>query len=202
MTRASRLEIFVEEPSAAAALRVLVPKIRDDLDFGIYEFQGCRDLLGKLPERFRGYASWLPEDWRLVVLIDRDRKDCLKLKKEILDMGQKAGLRCTARRGAPPPQVLVRIAVEELESWFFGDIPALGRAYPGVPKDLARKAAFRDPDAIKNTWERLESVLQDAGHFRGGLEKIRCAREVAAHMNPAANSSHSFRVFRDGLREL
>lgn len=201
MTPATHVEIFVEEPSAAAALRELVPKIRADLTFNIYEFQGCPDLLGKLPERLRGYRTWLPADWRIIVLIDRDRKDCLALKRQLLDMAEQAGLRTQTRRHAPA-QVLVRIAVEELESWFFGDIHALCAAFPGVSPTLAQREGLRYPDAIRSTWERLEQVLQQAGHFRGGLQKIRCAREVAPHMDPENNRSHSFRVFRDGLRAL
>lgn len=201
MTRATRVELFVEEPSAAAALRILVPKIRGDLEYRIYEFQGCHDLLTKLPDRLRGFARSLPAESRLIVLIDRDRHDCVGLKKKILAIGQKAGLRCEARPGSPA-QLFVRIAVEELEAWFFGDVPALRRAYRGIPETLARKAAYRTPDAIKNTWEQLQKVLQQAGHFPGGLEKIRCAREVAAHMDPASNLSHSFRVFRDSLLRL
>lgn len=201
MTAASRLEIFVEEPSAGAALRALVPKIRPDLDFDVHEFQGCHDLLSKLPARFRAYASWLPEDARLIVLIDRDRNDCRALKQKILDMAREAKLRTTTR-GSQPRQVLVRIAIEELESWFFGDTEALRSAFPRLPKTLDKRASFRDPDAIPNVWEQLEKVLQDAGYFRTGLPKIKCAREVAAHMDPAANRSRSFQVFRDGLRAL
>lgn len=201
MTRASRLEIFVEEPSAREAIQLLVPKIRDGLEFHIHEFQGCHDLLGKLPQRFRGYASWLPDDWRIAVLIDRDRKDCVELKREIQEMAQRAGLRVQTERDAPA-QVLVRIAIEELESWFFGDISALRAAFPGVPRDLAKQEPYRDPDAIRDTWEHLEKVLQRAGHFRTGLQKIRCAREIAAHMDPAVNRSKSFCVFRDGLLAL
>jgi len=199
--RTEHIELFVEEASMAIALRTLVPKIRADLTFNIYEFQGCQDLLGKLPNRFKGYRSWFPPNWRIIVLIDRDRKNCLALKRQILNMAKQAGLRSQALRNATP-QVLVRLAVEELESWFFGDIPALCAAFPGVSPDLGKRAGFRDPDAIKDTWEQLERVLQRAGYFRGGLQKIRCAREVTQHMEPASNLSHSFRVFRDGLRAL
>lgn len=179
-----------------------MPKIRGDLGFTVYEFQGCHDLLKKLPQRFRGYRSWLPDDWRVVVLIDRDRKDCLDLKRKIQGMATAAGLRVRPGRGKAPAQVLVRIAVEELESWFFGDIPALQSAFPGVSPTLDKKAAHRDPDALSNTWERLEAVLQRAGHFPGGLQKIRCAREIAARMDPAMNRSRSFCVFRDALLAL
>ena len=201
MTGASHIEIFVEERSAAEAVQLLVPKIRHDLGFRIYEFQGCGDLLAKLPDRFRGYSSWLPDEWRIVVLIDRDRQDCLELKRKIQGMARRARLRVRARRGAPA-QVIIRIAVEELESRFFGDVPALRAAFPGVPVDLAKKAKFREPDEIKNAWESLEAVLQRAGHFPTGLQKIRCARSIAAHMDPGNNRSTSFCVFRDALLAL
>jgi len=96
-----------------------------------------------------------------------------------------------------------RLAVEELEAWFFGDVEAIAAAYPRVPRNLARKAPFRNPDRIKGgTWEALERVLQRAGHFPGGLGKIEAARAIARHMDPQRNRSRSFCVFRDALLEI
>jgi hypothetical protein len=95
---ASHLELFVEEASMGAALHTLVPKIRSDLTFRVYEHQGCQDLLAKLPSRLRGYRGWIPGDCRIIVLIDRDRKDCKALKQKILDMAMSAGL---SQPGAP-----------------------------------------------------------------------------------------------------
>jgi len=89
---------------------------------------------------------------------------------------------------------------EELEAWFLGDVKAITAAYPGVPPSLAHQAGFRDPDAILGgTWEALERVLQRAGYHRGGLEKIKAAREISQHMDPHRTSSKSFQVLRDGL---
>jgi hypothetical protein len=31
----------------------------------------------------REYSDWLPDDWRIVVVRDEDRKDCRKLKAQI-----------------------------------------------------------------------------------------------------------------------
>jgi len=60
------LELFVEEPSAEAALAILVPRIvGPEITFRIYPHQGKTDLLHKLPARLRGYRSWLPADWRI-----------------------------------------------------------------------------------------------------------------------------------------
>jgi hypothetical protein len=100
-------------------------------------------------------------------------------------------------------QVLNRIAIEELEAWFFGDIDALIHACPGISPNLGSQAKYRDPDMITGgTWEALEKVLQRAGHHKGGLEKTRAAREISQYMNPSKNRSKSFQIFYDGLLQL
>jgi Domain of unknown function (DUF4276) len=99
--------------------------------------------------------------------------------------------------------VVNRIAVEELEAWFFGDVPALTAAYPRVPTSLGNQARYRDPDQIAGgTWEALERVLQSAGYHLGGLPKVAVAGNVSEHMDPDRNTSRSFQVFRDTLRRL
>lgn len=66
-----------------AFLRELLPCILPvDRSFEIHTFQGKRDLLGKLENRLKGYARWLPADWRIVVVVDRDDDDCLRLKQQ------------------------------------------------------------------------------------------------------------------------
>jgi hypothetical protein len=71
------LEVLVEERSAEAALRFLLPRIVPGIPFRIYAFQGKRDLLSKLPHRLRDYAGWIAAaDIRVVVLLDRDDDDC------------------------------------------------------------------------------------------------------------------------------
>ncbi|HZH97512.1 MAG TPA: DUF4276 family protein [Fimbriimonadaceae bacterium] len=198
------VEFFVEELSMEAALRELVPKIRPGLDFQIHAFAGVQDMLSKLPARFRGYAGWIPDDWRIVVVRDEDRQDCRKLKAEIEQIAVRAGLVPKAKANKSGQfHVLTRIAVEELEAWLLGDVPALAETYPGVPASLASRRPFRDVDGIKGgTWEALERVLQEAGHFLGGLPKIQVARQVASRMNPERNTSRSFQTFRSGLRGL
>jgi len=96
-----------------------------------------------------------------------------------------------------------RMAIEELEAWFFGDWEAVRAAYPGVDENVPKKSKYRDPDAISGgTWEALERILRRAGHFQTGLRKIEAARAIAQHMNPAENRSQSFCAFRDALSEM
>jgi len=197
------IEILVEEPSTEAALRLLLPKVVGELSFEIYPCQCKDERLGRLPERLRGYASWIPDTWRIVIVVDRDNDGCEKLKARIEKMARAAGLvtRTTARK--KPYVVVSRLAIEELEAWFFGDWAAVRAAYPRVPPTITSQAKYRDPDAIRGgTWEALEHVLQRAGYFKTGLRKIEVARAVAEHMDPVQNISHSFQVLRTALLEM
>lgn len=203
---AVHVEFLVEEQSCAEALRLLLPKIglNDPHTFEIHIFQGKMDLMKRLPERLAGYKSWLPPDWRIVVLVDRDSEVCKDLKGKLEECAQKTGFNTRSNRGIRGSfQVINRIAIEELEAWFFGDIQALCAAYPRVPNTLHRQAPFRDPDCIEGgTWERLEKVLQRAGHYPTGIPKIEVARKIAEHMDPQQNRSKSFCVFRDAMLGL
>lgn len=200
------LEILVEEPSAEAALLNLLPPILGGrVSFAIRTFQGKKDLFARLPDRLRGYRATLPPpECRIIVLVDEDRSDCMELKARLEEIAKKAGfLTKTAARRGRKFQVVNRLAIEELEAWFFGDVKALVHAYPGVPGSLGKKAAYRNPDAIEGgTWEALERVLRKAGYYPGGLPKIEVAKMISVHMDPERNTSQSFRVFCEGVRAL
>lgn len=186
------LEFLLEEQSMEAALLALVPKMVPDYSFDLHPHRGKPDLLGKLEGRLRGYARWNVPDVRVVVVIDRDAADCHVLKQSLLAVCDTAGM-----------PALCRIAIEELEAWFLGDLPALCSAYPGVPPTLGARAGFRDPDAVQGgTWEALERILRRAGHYPTGMPKVEVATRVAERMNVERNASRSFQVLRDGLRAL
>lgn len=87
------LEFLVEEPSIASALTHLLPKIlSSNVEFKIHAFQGKPDLIKKLPGRLKGYRQWLPENWKIVILIDEDREDCQQLKEQLETAAKQAGL--------------------------------------------------------------------------------------------------------------
>ena len=199
----TRLEVLVEEPSAARALGILLPRMVPEAGFEIREFSGKAALLKALPVRLAGYAARLKwEQLKVAVLVDRDDDDCLVLKQQLQDFAANAGL-TTRAIDSDNFQVLNRIVVEELEAWLLGDAEALNRAYPRVPISLANQARYRDPDAIRGgTWEALEAVLVKHGYHRSGLRKMQAATDIAQHMNVESNRSKSFQVFRDGVRSL
>lgn len=200
---AAHLELLVEEPSMEAFLRALLPRLLPrDRTFEIHAFQGKTDLLGKLEARLRGYAAWLPADWRVVVVVDRDDDDCRDLKRRLEEMAQRAGLRTRNGAGGAPWQLVNRIAIEELEAWYFGDWDAVRAAYPRVPPGIPQRQGLRDPDAIAGgTWEQFERVMQRHGYFKGGLAKIEAARTIGTRIEPERSRSGSFRVFHRALVE-
>jgi hypothetical protein len=105
---------------------------------GVEDGSGTRTIdrysqrLANLEKRLKGYAAWIPADWRIVVLVDEDREDCRRLKSKLEAAAAAAGLLTKTKARKTPFVVLNRIAVEELEAWFLGDVEALRTAYPGV----------------------------------------------------------------------
>jgi hypothetical protein len=97
----SHLEVLVEEPSMEAALRGLLPRVLGDMSFGVYPYQCKDELLKRLPERLRGYSSWLPDDYRIIVVVDRDDENCHTLKRRLEKMANDAGLRSRSSVGSP-----------------------------------------------------------------------------------------------------
>lgn len=194
------LEVLVEELSAEMALRILLPKIIPGTAFEIRSLQGEDALFKKLPQRLAGYATWpAAAPARVVVLVDRDDDDCVELRHKLDALATAAGLQ---PRG-PGRRVLDRIAIEELEAWFFGDIDAVACAFPRVPRSATKRSGLRDPDAIRGgTAEAFGRLLQRHGYHEAGLAKATAAGDVAIHMNINDNASRSFQVFRDGIREL
>ena len=199
------LEFLVEELSTEAALRYILPKMISSRDsFRIHPHQGKPDLLRKLPRKLRSYGQYMHDDWRIIILLDEDRQDCKELKKRLEDMARHAGLVTKTGAGSIQDyQVMNRIAIEELEAWFFGDLEAIRKVYPRVSSTLTKKKQYRNPDAIKGgTSEALDRVLKKAGYYPDRFPKIEVARKISVNMDPERNISKSFQVFRDAIVQL
>lgn len=185
------------EAFLSKALPVILP---NDCTFRIHTFQGKRNLLAKLDAHLRGYAKTLTPESRIVILIDRDRDDCYDLKHKLESAVIQAGLRSRATSDGNNWQVAPRIVIEELEAWYFGDWEAIRTAYPRALPTIPPR--YRTADAITGgTWEAFEREMRKYGYFKGGLRKVEAARAIAIHIDPDRNTSHSFGVFRDAIRE-
>lgn len=186
------MEAFLHE-----ALPAILP---EDCTFQSYSFGDKGRLLTNLENRLRGYARWLPAEYRLVILVDRDSDDCRDLKRRVEETVDGAGLLSRSIAGEGDWQAATRIVCEELEAWYFGDWEAVKAAYPRVSGVLPPR--LRNSDGIAGgTWEALERILRNAGYFKGGLRKVEAAKAIGQRIDPDRNSSPSFRVFRDAIRE-
>ena len=196
------IKFFLEEPSAEEALKHILPKILSPhVTYIFHVFEGKEDMLEELPKHLKGH-QWILDDWRIIVLIDEDREDCHNLKADLEHAPYEAGF-VTKSSAAPNEdfQVVNRLAVEELEAWFFGDVEALHAAYPRITKTLQHQRKYRNPDAIPGgTYEALEHLLRQKNYYKGRIPKPMVAQNIARHMEPIRNRSRSFQVFIEGLK--
>ena len=134
----------------------------------------------------------------MVVVVDLDRADCATFKQELL---------AVLNACSPRPRTLFRIAIEEGEAWLLGDRDAVKAGYPNANDAVLNN--YRQ-DSICGTWEVLADAvhpggsaqLQRAGYPTAGKAKCEWAGRIAPHMDVNRNLSASFRVFRDGVRDL
>jgi hypothetical protein len=197
------LEILAEEPSLEAFLRTVLPRVLDEQhSFEIYTFDGKYDLLKKLTDRLSAYAQWMPEDFKIIILVDRDSDNCTDLKSRIVEIVNRSGL---VEKSQNPVlwNVTIRIICEELEAWYFGDWEAVRAAYPKVPPNIRSKKRFRQSDSITGgTWEAFEHILQRSSYYTEGLPKIEAARSVAKHFDIQRCDSPSWKAFLNLARNL
>ena len=182
----SHLVCLLEEKSAGAFLRVLLPRVLPPSVTPCYmEFEGKQDLQRRMAKRMQG---WIQPNTAFLVLRDQDSGDCKQVKRELAQVA--------ASTGKHP--VVIRIACQELESFFIGDLRAVALAFD-APKlaTLAGIAKFRLPDKLGSPSKELASLLK-LRHF----PKVDGARRIAAHMNLYDNKSGSFQALLTGLERL
>lgn len=180
----STLVALVEEPSTALFLKAVLPLILPD---GVYlqtiSFQGKQDLERGLERKLK---AWLRPDSKFLVVRDRDSENCVAVKKRLERICRAAGRE----------NVLIRIACGELESFFLGDLRAVGLAF-GKKMPSQHKGKFRDPDQLGNAAEELGKVLGSSE------QKLKWARLISPHLAvDGSNRSTSFNVLIAGVRKL
>ncbi len=180
----SEIVFFLEERSAEALLKIIIPKILNPVPTCRYiVFEGKQDLDKRLTNRMRGY---LVPNARFVVLRDQDSGDCRVIKHSLR-------AKCN---DALRPEALIRIACRELESWYLADMLAIekGLRVSGLTR-CKDKRGFRNPDLIQSPARELARLVKT-------YQKIAGARSIAPYMNLENTASQSFRQFVDGIRRL
>ena len=180
------LVFLLEEASAREMLKSLLPRLFSELPQIKYiVFEGKSDLERELPKKLQ---RWLTPDTHFVVVRDQDRGDCKAIKAKLRQ-------KCIA---AGKPDALIRIVCRELESWYLGDLQAVGKALelPNLSRHQ-EKSNYRDPDRLAfHAAEDLKRLTN------GKYRKISGSREIGKYLSLEGNRSHSFNVFIDGLNRL
>lgn len=199
-----KIHVLVEGPSEVAFFDRWLPRAFAGHQFVTHKHQGkgslpkdpdkpparhLRGLLDLLPATLRGYADALAtNDEAVIVVVDADDDDPVALRKQIEKVV----------RDYAPTNAVVRLAVEETEAYYLGDLHALRAAYPTA--DHAKAAAYQ-PDAIVagGTAELFGEIIGD-----DGLRKVEWAEAMGARVttSPARSRSPSFKALHAGLSTL
>lgn len=209
------IEILVEDSSGEQLLQVLLPQLLgkhgDPHTWRLHSYKGIgripvdltnkadpakRILLDQLPRVLRGYGKTAGID-AVVVLLDADNRACAEFLSELKAVAT----------SFPSPDTLFRLAIEEIEAWYFGDRDALLAAYPRAKTDILGKYV---QDSVCGTWELLadavyaggSSAIKKTGWPLPGQVKHEWAKNIGPLMNPEKNISPSFVKLREGLRRL
>lgn len=201
-----QVDFLVEELSAKAALEQLLPRLLPTgCTYRIRVFEGWQDLMSDLKVVLQGYHRRIAREGetnlRVVVLLDGDGV-CQRRKVALEARAVAAGLLTKSTAG--PGQVfhvLNRVAVQELEAWWLGDRQAIMAAYNGV-KPHHFKGTDPNPDNPLKPNDALWEVLKKGRHFLTGKRKTQWAADIGRHLDPARNTSTSFRYFCAGLAAL
>ena len=180
----SEIVFLLEEPSAEAMLRGLLPKLLPaDVSVRYVVFEGKQDLEKQLVRRMRGYRV---PGARFVVLRDKDAGDCRAIKTQLVSKCREA-----RKTGA-----LVRIACHELESWYLADLAAVevGLEVRGLAK-LQNKNPYRAPDALPCPSDKLQQIAPS-------YQKVSGSRAIGPHLDIHNSRSESFAVFVTGVQGL
>jgi len=175
------LVILTEEPSMKVFVETLVSRLFPELITKVIAYRGKQDLEKGLPKLLK---NWRTPNSHFIIIHDQDSWDCVRLKQKLQAV-------CDSIRS----NVTVRIACVELESWYWGDLAAVEKAFDKTGlQSLARRRNYRVPDKIQNPKTELQKHLPQYEQQVG-------ARAIAAHIDPDRNTSHSFGVFFKSLSD-
>ncbi|MDO7886057.1 hypothetical protein [Hymenobacter cheonanensis] len=132
------------------------------------------------------------------MLLDGDG-NCARRKAGVEEKAAGAGL-LTKAAASPGPlfHMLNRVAVQAPQAWWLGDRAASMAACPGIWPAHFRGVA-RGPGQLPKPNATLWQVLKHGCYFAASKRKAQGASAVGPHLDPARNTSASFRCCCEGL---
>jgi len=185
---------LVEDYSMRKFLEGILPRLGfEEHLFEIKHHRGKEDLISHLNKIIPSLSKRAQQ---IIVIIDQDRQDCVKLKNKL--KGKLALCICDYK---------IRIACYELEAWFLGDMEAIAKCSPRFKaKFFQGKEKYRDVDNIPKPSSVIEQIVPNWKHQYANKPKF--AEEIAHFISlekrneNKANRSHSFHVLLEMLRSF
>ena len=179
-----RIIFLLEEPSMKIFLDGLLPRLFPgwvaNQHFQCVKHDGKSDLDRSIPRKL---SAWrIPGD-RFVIVRDNDSTDCIQLKARLQALCLASGR----------PETLIRLACQELESWYVGDLQSLAQAFDDPKLDAP---AMRKRFAVPDDWQKPSVEL---ARLIPAFQKGSGARTMATHLREIGNRSVSFQVFVQGI---
>ncbi|MES2877826.1 MAG: DUF4276 family protein [Pseudomonadota bacterium] len=182
-----RIIFLLEEPSMKILLDGLLPRLFPgwvvNQHFQCVKHDGKSDLDRSIPRKL---SAWrIPGD-RFVIVRDNDNTDCLQLKARLQALCLVSG----------HPETLIRLACQELESWYVGDLQSLAQAFDDPKLDTP---ALRKRFAVPDDWQKPSVELE---RLIPAFQKGSGARTMAVYLRETSNRSVSFQMFVRGVRRV
>lgn len=178
------LVFLLEEESAKQFIDNLLPRVFPDLNFRCIAFEGKQDLERNINLKLRGYKV---PNIEFVILRDEDAgywKDIKHNLKKLCNSAKKTN-------------TLIRIARKEIGAWYFGDLKTVEKALKiNNLKHFSKKKKYRAPDEIVNPKNELKKIT------RRKYNQVSGSRDIANYIDYENNTSCSFQVFLNGVRNL
>ncbi|MEO8844309.1 MAG: DUF4276 family protein [Kofleriaceae bacterium] len=197
-----KVHVLVEGSSERAFIDRWAPRAFPGHQFVVHPHQGKgtlpRDLAATPDPRHRGLLDLLPATLRaysattamvadgVLVIVDLDDDERAKVEARLVEVAETA----------LPLRVVIRLAIEELEAFYLGDLKALKAAFPEANMVLATEYV---PDSIVGTAELFGQIIDD-----DGLRKVSWAEQMGARLTTvgARSRSPSFKALHASIREL
>ncbi len=207
----THFDIFIEDISGKYLVEILLDRLlpQEGYSYRVHSYKGCgklpanqtsaleirtSTLLNNVPRLINGFVNTYKNlsDYKAVFVIvtDCDNRVCADFKTQILTT-------INSYSSISTENIIVSIAIEEMEAWLLGDFQA-------IPKASQKEYSTYMQDSICGTWEKLAKViddkfynkkLKDAPFYVVGEKKCEWAINIAPHMNIGSNTSPSFNYF-------
>jgi hypothetical protein len=197
-----KVHVLVEGASELVFIDRWAPRAFPGHEFVVRPHQGKgtlpRNLAARPNPRHRGLLDLLPATLRaysataamaadgVLVIVDLDDEDRADFEQRLAAIAQ----------ATQPLRVVIRLAIEELEAFYLGDLRALKIAFPNA--DMTRAAAYA-ADSIVGTAELFGEIIDD-----DGLRKVLWAERMGSRLttNPSRSRSPSFKALHAGIQDL